>query len=264
MKFEMKTREKGCPVCATQFQTGDHMFKRLNMVLDENNAQMIYYVLCRECGMCYLLTYPNQRDWYEWYEIQMNKKKWTYLGDVARSSRIYVDLSGMVESNLMHKVLSFGSGRGYLETYLVDLGVHVMGVDYRQSIWGAFEVIEPEVFMKRNFTPQFDWAFMIHSLEHLVDPIPVLEHIYKALIPGGHLLVEIPSFGHPQSYTMSHPSQYNVYTLQRVMKAAGFEKGGIRQLDVSNDRVPHNTVLNAIFKKPGGEEDENARLLAKA
>jgi 2-polyprenyl-3-methyl-5-hydroxy-6-metoxy-1,4-benzoquinol methylase len=131
-----------------------------------------------------------------------------------------------------------------------------------------------------DFEPQerFDAAFLLHTLEHLDEPVSVLRRIGTWLTPGGRLFVAVPNayaasrqiavamglipyatavtegealHGHRRTYCMD--------TLQSDVRAAGLhvvDKGGIVfkplanfQFDrVLNDKIVGDDYLNGCFE----------------
>ncbi len=96
------------------------------------------------------------------------------------------------------RVGEIGSGAGRIVNMLLEAGAkHVIAVEPSE----AFEVlisniIEPErvtcLKISGNELPAYgdlDYIFSIGVLHHIPDPGPVVEAAFKALRPGGHLLV---------------------------------------------------------------------------
>lgn len=96
---------------------------------------------------------------------------------------------------------------------------------------------------------QFDAIFLIHTLEHLTDPLPVLKRIREWLSPNGKLFLVVPNANAPSRQIavkmglISHNSAvtegerlhghrctYSLDTLERDAKEAGFNvhaRGGV-------------------------------------
>ncbi len=97
-----------------------------------------------------------------------------------------------------YKVIEIGSGSGRIVNMLLEAGTgHVVAIEPSE----AFSVLcdnvkEPErvTFLKitGDQLPQYgdmDYVFSIGVLHHIPYPRPVVQAAYKALKPGGHLLV---------------------------------------------------------------------------
>lgn len=82
--------------------------------------------------------------------------------------------------------------------------------------------------------PDHHFAFvsLIHSLEHMRDPVDTLRSIRRVLAPGGILLLEVPNYGSALRWLFGlgwfpllvpqHLSHFEVPSLRRCLEAAGF------------------------------------------
>jgi hypothetical protein len=81
----------------------------------------------------------------------------------------------------------------------------------------------------------FDVITMIHVLEHIIDPIAVLETLRLKLAPGGLLLIEVPH--HPANpfelLIADHRTHFTSDSMTRALAAAGFEI-----VSVAEDWIP--------------------------
>ena len=81
----------------------------------------------------------------------------------------------------------------------------------------------------------FDVITMIHVLEHIVDPVRVLEALRGKLALGGLLLIEVPH--HPANpfelLIADHHTHFTADSLTRALAAAGFEV-----VSVAEDWIP--------------------------
>jgi SAM-dependent methyltransferase len=91
----------------------------------------------------------------------------------------------------------------------------------------------------------FDVITMIHVLEHIVDPIAVLEKLRGKLSPGGLLLIEVPH--HPANpfelLIADHRTHFTADSLTRALVAAGFEV-----VSVAEDWIPKE--LSVVARPP--------------
>src|SRR4051812_830924 len=73
-----------------------------------------------------------------------------------------------------------------------------------------------------------DLILACHVLEHLYDPAASLRRFSGALVPGGHLLLEVPCATAPDAlppgwFTFEHLHYYRPEILERLLREAGFE-----------------------------------------
>jgi SAM-dependent methyltransferase len=72
---------------------------------------------------------------------------------------------------------------------------------------------------------QYDVISMVHVLEHIAAPLPVLEMIRRKLTPEGLLVIQVPDC-QVNSYMLliaDHCSHFSVNTVRGLVEAAGFE-----------------------------------------
>ncbi len=81
----------------------------------------------------------------------------------------------------------------------------------------------------------FEVITMVHVLEHIVDPIAVLQTLHGKLAPGGLLLIEVPH--HPANpfelLIADHRTHFTSDSMKRALAAAGFEI-----VSVAEDWIP--------------------------
>ena len=88
-------------------------------------------------------------------------------------------------------------------------------------------------------TARFDVITLFDVLEHLVDPLPVLQRLRRALVPGGLLAVTVPDFGGvwarcsgprwPFVTPWEHVLYFTRRSLLRTLVGAGFREVGFRR-----------------------------------
>lgn len=93
-----------------------------------------------------------------------------------------------------------------------------------------------------NVRGSFDVITMIHVLEHIVDPVAVLETLRGKLAPGGLLLIEVPH--HPANpfelLIADHRTHFTADSMTRALVAAGFEI-----VSVDDDWIPKELSIVA-------------------
>ena len=77
----------------------------------------------------------------------------------------------------------------------------------------------------------FDVITMVHVLEHIVDPVAVLETLRGKIAPGGLLLIEVPH--HPANpfelLIADHRTHFTADSMTRALAAAGFEIASVAE-----------------------------------
>lgn len=102
------------------------------------------------------------------------------------------------------RLLEVGCGTGATLKGMVDLGWHAEGVDFDANcVLNArskgLKVHHGDLMAQKYRGSTFDAIVMSHVLEHVPNPLQVLQESYRILKPGGVLVVLTPntaSFGH--------------------------------------------------------------------
>jgi 2-polyprenyl-3-methyl-5-hydroxy-6-metoxy-1,4-benzoquinol methylase len=146
-----------------------------------------------------------------------------------RLQRLFEPISS--EFDVMHPpsgaaVLDFGCGEGALLDTLAARGWITHGLDPSTKV--AFprhlEVVQlPEA-------PQFDLVVVHHVLEHILQPLAVLEQLARATRPGGFLMASVPNLEAADVHgdleyclrSKTHVLAYTQPCLQWLTAAAGF------------------------------------------
>ena len=93
-------------------------------------------------------------------------------------------------------ILDVGCGNGSLLSKLFQMGfTNLTGIDpfiEESRNYGNLEVKKQDIF---ETTGRFDLIMMHHSLEHMFNPLQVLQKAYSLLNAGKYLLLRIPIMG---------------------------------------------------------------------
>ncbi len=209
--------------------------------LGANDALQI--VRCRGCGLVFVNPQPMEAALREYYSAQdlMDQDGWSsYFRH--RPEQIQALWQGRFEDVRRRqngpgvRLLDVGSGYGDFLYQARQAGWQVRGFEFspavaeicRKKYGMAVEV--GEIFDLRVPDNSFDVVAMWHVLEHLRDPLAVLERCHELLAPGGLLAIEVPnlnflvrkSYRYPLSLTL-HLYHFSPATLSAVVRKAGFE-----------------------------------------
>lgn len=93
-------------------------------------------------------------------------------------------------------ILDVGTGNGSLLAKLFQIGfTNLTGIDpfiNSNHDYGAIKILKKDIY---EVEQQYDLVMMHHSLEHMLNPLGVLQQAMKITKPGGCLLVRIPIMG---------------------------------------------------------------------
>jgi SAM-dependent methyltransferase len=194
-------RETACPICsatATRF-----LGWRGGRAHRNGTGELTRVVECASCGLVYPNPFPHPRDVDQLYSDEGD----TYfsqhtLGEerVAMRSKL-VERIEELASGRKGRLLDVGAGTG--ETVLAALrrGWDAHGVEPCESfaraaidLCGADRIRHGGIETLGEVAP-FDAIMLAGVLEHLHEPVPVMQRIAELLVPGGILYVDVPNEG---------------------------------------------------------------------
>ncbi len=159
------------------------------------------------------------------------------------------------------RVLDFGCGDGGYLLQAKKVACEVCGVELEASVREALQTEGVQCYERIKDAGKVDIVTMFHVLEHLPDPIPLLQEVMDHISPGGMLIVEVPnaddallSLYHCEAfadftYWKCHIYLYTLDTLRLLAKKAGLRVKFMRQVQ----RYPLENHLYWLSQgKPGG------------
>lgn len=146
---------------------------------------------------------------------------------------------------LNRDVLDFGCGRGSFLRAAAAIASTVTGVELQESAREA--LTRDRITCVADVaglppTKLYDAIFAFHVVEHLVDPISVLDQLRRQLRQGGRIFVEVPSAGdallglyHSEAFKQftlcsQHLLLHTSDSISRTMGAAGFHEVCVQQI----------------------------------
>lgn len=188
----------------TCFMCGSAWVKRTRERLPVNYHVNRYFYKCKDCKGYSL--WPKLENW----EIQKLYST-NYIGDVAptssldyesdkgRFAKLDLYLSNTIDPG-EKLYLDFGCGASADTVILAKaLGFQAFGVEVAEdtrkkaNIVSSCTIYSPEEIASGQF--RFDIVFMGDVLEHVMDPILLLQSLQKSLKPGGVLVMQGPLEG---------------------------------------------------------------------
>jgi cyclopropane fatty-acyl-phospholipid synthase-like methyltransferase len=159
-------------------------------------------------------------------------------------------------------ILDFGCGTGGFLLRAKQAARQVYGLELEKRLRRHFLDNNIEVYQYiTDFDKSVDFIFLFHVLEHLKNPIDILNTLKKKLKPNGRFVIEVPNaddalltlykneaFSH-FTYWSPHLYLYNFTTLQMLAKKAGLKTEAVQQ----EQRYPLSNHLYWLAEgKPGG------------
>lgn len=99
------------------------------------------------------------------------------------------------------RVLDLGAGDGRLTQALANAGHRVTAVEPFRDVHAGprLDVLREDLGELELPEQSFDAAVLWHVLEHLPEPLNLLERVRRWLVPGGRVLVGVPNLGSLQA-----------------------------------------------------------------
>jgi len=220
------------------------------------------YYQCQKCGLIFQSTSESRaadpnfyrrtyRMLYQEKEKPTEKDLWV---QTRRAERLVGLIRSQIESS-PKRVLDIGASTGvFLKTCQQEFNAEVVGVElgdaYRRYAEDQGLTMYPSIGELIEAAPaKFDFISMIHVLEHLPDPLDVLNKIRdELLVPDGFLLLEVPNFYAHECYELAHITCFTPHTFQGMI-----EQGGFQVLSYIKSGKPRSALLNlylTIIAKP--------------
>lgn len=234
--------------------------KRKGIVRDNKNLEIFE---CCDCGLVFLSEdshinesfYENSNmhnsfDFYKW-------RNETLTDDIRRFK--------FLKSSLINKkVLDFGSGNGGFLKQTKAISKSILGIELEKAIIPYYE--KENIPLENNLdkiNEKFDVITSFHVIEHIKNPLIVLEKLKNLLEDNGKLIIEVPNANDVLlsiyeneafsnfTYWSCHLYLYTQHTLSILAKKTGLEVEFIKHIQ----RYPISNHLYWLSKnKPGGHE----------
>ncbi len=136
------------------------------------------------------------------------------------------------------RVLDVGCGRGVLLKSLADQGCEAFGFEISET---AAAGLDPRVdlriansLMDAEYPDHFfDQVVIWHVLEHVPNPLEVMQEIRRILKPGGRVAVSVPNYSSLQARLAGpawfhldsprHLHHFSMHGLRQLLEASGFD-----------------------------------------
>ncbi len=240
----------------------------VNCLLCKSSKQLPIYqnsswsvVRCTNCGL--VRTETNSKINYQKYHRDNEYHIEEKLFENIFSQRYKIIKKHVPKKG---KVLDIGASTGVFLSIFVKNGWEVVGIEPSESARIAQEKgldIRNVTFEKANLpSAYFDLVIMNHTLEHIADPVAVLNKIHKVLKKGGILYVDVPNFASLRSkiwkarwsslLPQEHLSQFEKNSLQKLFTMTNFKILEVKSRSgLFEFAHPFNELLFALlsFKK---------------
>ncbi len=175
-----------CPFCASP--------KASDSYLEDTwfNNKLFKYRRCQACDLVYIQPFPEPDDYMAMYPT-------AYQSNVGEgNSRSYSYIFDLIKPVLKgNRLLDYGCGGGQFVVQAQSQGLVCAGTEYNPA---QVEVLKKNIptssfysideFWERSET--YDVIFLSNVLEHLTNPVQILNQLVQKLNPGGLFVAEGP------------------------------------------------------------------------
>ena len=195
-----------CPLC---YRSADPIQEKALFVLEDEYAYTCQIVRCVHCGNIFtwfdndinINSYYDDLD----YTLQDTRNTLFHTIQKIEYNRVLRQLKKKAGSD-QKTVLDFGCGKGVFLSFAKEKGFFVKGVEtslpragFAEKYFGI-EVNKTYYESGQIFSEKFDILTIFHVIEHLTDPLPLLDNLVKEnLTCNGILVIEVPNFESWQS-----------------------------------------------------------------
>ncbi|WP_291787507.1 class I SAM-dependent methyltransferase [Cecembia sp.] len=223
-------RQEQCPVCGTGIKE------------ETSNLSL---VLCGNCGVSWTLI-NSEIDAEALYEDEVyavvdNRKSIFERIIFGEANNVVQTVNKLIQWDLKLHCLDFGSGKGQFLHQAQEAGWKVLGIETAKERAGfarekyGVEVIGDQYKSGIVGEGNFDVISLFHVLEHLPQPLSLLQElVQKNLRAGGILVIEVPNLDSWQHAIAGgkwlhldipkHLSHWNEKLLVEKVETLGFQK----------------------------------------
>lgn len=246
-----------CYLCGSGQLTLRHKGVRDNPSID--------VLMCTDCGLVFLSSFTHIND--HFYEessmlgglVDLRKYRINSAND---DQRRFLALKDSLQNK---RVLDFGCGGGGFLKLAQDISHSVTGVELDSTIRIALNEIDGITTFRSadDVVGEYDVITLFHVLEHLPDPISILERLKQNLAVNGKIMIEVPSANdallqlyHSEpfadfTYWSCHLFLFTPETLSRLAERVGYQIQYTKQIQ----RYPLSNHLHWLSRnKPGGHQ----------
>ncbi len=222
-------------------QQTDYVRSRYRVLFDvwcpESEQFELTFLQCRQCGLIVYAPRPDRADLdakYRYLGRHVRPRNGDSTDDrIARwkSKRLYAEIMPRVPPVSKLKILDFGGGSGELLDRFVRHGHQCDLVDYHPSPRDGVRRLGTslEDVPKSN---RYDVIVVSHVLEHVAEPVQLLESLRNFLGEGGVLFVEVPLECWTRTPHMvepvTHVNFFDPESLESCLRVSGYRVCRVR------------------------------------
>lgn len=220
------------------------------------------YYRCKNCLLVSTLPYPSTKNIVSHYQKKFKQGNYNLLKKYSQEYKnVYEEFARVLEKRLTHKnkklkglrVLDVGCFTGEFLEILQEKGADVYGLELQKdAVKIAQKKMPGKIFMSDVMNDpmpriKFDVVSMLGLIEHVTNPIKLLEKVSLLLKDGGIILVQTPNSGSllarimrqywPPYEPVEHIHLFSETSIRKALSKSGFikieKKRSIKRLPVT-------------------------------
>lgn len=217
-----------------------------------------HLVKCKKCSFIFSKKVPSKT---ELDKVYSNYNREHNNITLLSQEKIKNRAMQLINYKPLKTVLDLGCGNGHFLSCFKDLGIKTYGTEYDEHSASNAQKkgaqilnggLMPEIPSDIN---SFDAIVFTEVIEHINNPLTILNHFKKILSPGGLLFITTPNFNSIERYILKdlwgmicypeHISYYTADTLDYALTKVGFKKISLHTENISLYRIAefYNNII---------------------
>lgn len=259
-----------CPLCAEILGTGG--YRRLK------GYEKDHLVKCRACGFAFSLLQPNAEDYERVYG------NYDYVAEDNARTPLSIEKERAIVERLMKyrstgKVLDVAAGGGRFLERFAERGFECHATEFNEAMCDyltakGFTAYRGGLFPEGVPEEAFDIVVFTEIIEHINNPLPVLEGLVRLLRRGGALFMTTPNFASierrmmgPNWGMLMFPEHITYWTprhLDRALRSVGLGKSSLRTQNISPYRIIQSLKKGRMSSMVSGVSEQGFSDAAQA
>ena len=262
MKNVAQDRIIACPICGSK-ESRDVYEVDFRIWTQGDRRWRAHQVVCTGCGLIYTNPRPSEetlKDFYDTYIRYGEESAYFREKQIAFLAKHIPETKG--------KLLDIGAFDGSFLTLAKEKGFEVHGIEpaeecVLQARAKGLDVVQG--FFNTEYahalTERYDVVTILHTLEHVDNPLEFLRLALHVTVPGGYVYIEIPDATRPfaesiaEFFSVQHLSHFTPATARNLISRAGVQIVAMEQ--EKELWILRILLKNSREKTPTGNEFES-------
>ncbi len=229
----------------------------------ESSKSFFSYLRCARCGLLFCPTYFSEQQLNSLYENMLDNTASVDLSALTKTQYGYFKMLAPYLQNLQGDYFEMGPDIGLFTKYAVDARKFdkIWLAEPNKAVWSELKhamgsqthALFSDTLAEDPIPPQaLSAAVMIHVLDHMLDPLQVLTHLYEKMKKSAVLMIVT----HDESsilakllkhrwpaYCLQHPQLYQPSSMTQLLEKAGFK---ILTIQKTYNYFPMGYLLNHL------------------